>query len=239
MHLEKVIIHPERFPTTEHYPYNLPLLQRTDEVVFSTPVTFFVGENGTGKSTLLRAICRKSGIHIWKGIERVRYEHNPYEETLHRALELEWSNGRVTGSFFGSEMFRDFTRLLDEWAIDDRGLLDFFGGKSLVTQSHGQSILAYFSSRYQIKGLYFMDEPETALSPRSQLALLQILKRMSDARHAQFVIATHSPILMSCPGATILCFDSIPIKPITYEDTEHYQVYKSFLEDRSRFMDNL
>ena len=237
MHLKKIRIRPEKFPTRDHYPFNMALLQQTREVVFSSPITFFVGENGTGKSTLLKAVARKCGIHIWKGVDRARYENNPYEESLHRVIDPEWSNGHVTGSFFGSETFRDFTRLLDEWAADDHGILDYFGGESLVTQSHGQSILSYFRARYTIKGLYLLDEPETALSPRSQLALLKILATMGNGRHAQFIIATHSPILMACPGSAILSFDFIPPEKVDYKETEHYVLYRDFLNHTSRFFD--
>jgi predicted ATPase len=118
---------------------------------------------------------------------------------------------------------------LDEWAATDAGQLEYFGGKSLLTQSHGQSIMSFFRARYAIKGLYLLDEPETALSPRTQLTLLDLLEKMSAAGHAQFVIATHSPILLSCPGATIYSFDSVPIAPIRYRETDHYKIYKDFM----------
>ena len=138
----------------------------------------------------------------------------------------------VPGSFFGSDIFRDFTNILDEWAASDPGQLKYFGGKSLVTQSHGQSMMSFFHSRYQIRGIYFLDEPETALSPRSQLELLEIIGENSQAGHAQFIIATHSPILLACEGARIYSFDHVPVRVIEYEETEHYQVYKKFLMER-------
>jgi predicted ATPase len=118
-------------------------------------------------------------------------------------------------------------------------MLDYFGGKSLITQSHGQSLMSYFTSRYQRKGIYFLDEPETALSPKSQLGLLQILKQMGDAGHAQFIIATHSPILLACPGAEIFSFDSIPILTITYEETDHYLVYRDFFLNKKTTLSEL
>jgi predicted ATPase len=120
--------------------------------------------------------------------------------------------------------------------VADPEMLKYFGGESLVTQSHGQSILSLFRARYKIKGLYFLDEPETALSPKSQLELLSILKEMSEAGHAQFIIATHSPLLLACPGAHIYSFDHIPIKRIGYEETDHYRIYKDFLEDRNKYV---
>ena len=115
-------------------------------------------------------------------------------------------------------------------------MLKYFGGKSLVAQSHGQSLMSYFRSRYRLKGLYLLDEPETALSPGSQLEFVKLLKEMSRKGHAQFIIATHSPILLACPGAAIYPFDEIPVKDIDYEQTEHYKVYKSFMENPSKYL---
>lgn len=207
------------------------------EIRFRSPVTFFVGENGTGKSTLLEAIARKCGIHIWEGMERTRYEKNPYEKALHYATSVAWTDGAVPGSFFASQIFRNFAQLLDEWAALDPGLLDYFGGKSLISQSHGQSLLAFFRSRYRLRGLYLVDEPETALSPRSQLELLRLLGEATQADGAQFVIATHSPILTACPGAEIYSFDSVPAERVEYEATEHYRIYESFMRDRGPYLE--
>jgi predicted ATPase len=239
MHLKRVNLYPEQYPTKEHYPFNLNIFQQTKSIEFSSPVTFFIGENGTGKSTLLEAIAHRCGIHIWEDNERIRLEINPYEEKLYEAIEVEWTNSAVPGSFFASQIFRNFAQILDEWAVADAGNLRYFGGKSLMTQSHGQSLVSFFKARYKIKGIYLMDEPETALSPKSQLELIKILKSMSQAGHAQFIIATHSPILMAYPGAKIYSFDYIPVKPIEYEETEHYQIYKGFMENRDKYLDGI
>jgi len=237
MHLRSVTLHPENYPTLEQYPFCLPILQQTKNIVFTTPITLFVGENGAGKSTLIKAICQKSGIHIWRDTDKLRCQHNPYEEDLQRHLTLEWTDSRVPGSFFGSDIFQYFTQVLDEWAASDPGQLKYFGGKSLVTQSHGQGMMSFFKTCYKIKGLFFLDEPETALSPKSQLELLNLLVAMGAAGHAQFIIATHSPILLACPGAVIYSFDQVPLSQVQYEDTSHYQIYHGFMADHRKYLE--
>jgi predicted ATPase len=236
MHLKRVTLLPEKYPTTEHYPFNLPLFHQTEAIEFDTPVTFFVGENGAGKSTLLEAMTHRCGIHIWRDVERTRYQVNPYEKQFPQYIRVEWVNGKVPGSYFGADTFNHFTRSLDEWAAADPGMLQYFGGQSLVTQSHGQSLMSYFRSRYKIKGIYLMDEPETALSPRSQVGLVKLLQEMGQAGHAQFIVATHSPILLACPGARIFSFDNSTVQPISYEETDYYQLYKAFMNNPEEFL---
>lgn len=226
----------DQYPTRNHYPFNIDVLRQTRSIKFPSLVTFFIGENGSGKSTLLEAIARRCNIHIWSGVDNTRVDPNPYEQMLLLYLEVEWSDGMVPGSFFSSQIFRNFAQLVEMWEADNPGQIDYFGGKSFLTQSHGQSLMSFFKARYKIKGLYLMDEPETALSPKSQIELLQFLKRMSRMGHAQFIIATHSPILLACPGSIIYSFDHSPVKTIHYEDTEHYQVYKNFMENPDPFL---
>ena len=237
MHLKSVTLNPELFPTTDHYPFNLELFQKSQSIQFNTPVTFFVGENGSGKSTLLEAITRKCGIYIWQGMQRPRFNASPYEKGLYKTIEIEWTNGKkVPGSFFGSQIFNNFAQILDEWLTMDPGLVEYFGGNSLVSQSHGQSLMAFFNSRLKIKGLYLLDEPETALSPKTQLTLLQLLKDISETGAAQFIIATHSPILLACPEARIISFDEIPVQEIDYHKTDHYRIYRDFMNDPAKYL---
>jgi predicted ATPase len=146
-------------------------------------------------------------------------------------LRARYTDGPVPGSFFDSEIYRDFALYLDEWAAKDPGMLDYFGGKSLMVQSHGQSHMAFFEHRFSLKGLYLLDEPENALSPKTQLRLLDVLKNAMAANHSQFIIATHSPILLSLDGAHILGLDSAPIDKIDYKDTEQYKVYRDFFQN--------
>ena len=236
LHLKSVKLLSEEYPTKNHYPFNIDVLRQTPHINFSSPATFFVGENGSGKSTLLEALARRCHIHIWSGEERTRSVVNHYEDTLFLYMEVEWTNGTVPGSFFSSQIFRNFAQLLDIWEADNPGQIDYFGGKSLMTQSHGQSLMSFFRARYKIKGLYLLDESETALSPKSQLDLLHLLQEMSRLGHAQFIVATHSPILLACPGSVIYSFDQIPVKAIHYEETEHYQIYEDFMRDPCKFL---
>jgi predicted ATPase len=235
LHITGVTLRSEKYPTEEHYPFKLPLIRETRHLNLSQPLTFFVGENGTGKSTLLEAMAQRCGIHIWRGSERTRFQHNPYEERLSEFIEVEWEDGVVPGSFFSSQIFRNFAQNLDEWAAVDPGLLGYFGGESLLTQSHGQSLMSFFKSRFKRKGLYLLDEPETGLSPKTQLHFISLLDELRPKGFAQFIIATQSPILMACPGSTIYSFDHVPVKEIGYEETEHYRIYKRFMEDRHKY----
>jgi predicted ATPase len=235
LHLKSATLHPEKYPSVKQYPFNLPVFQNLKTIEFGTPVTLFAGENGTGKSTFLEAITKRCGIHIWKNAERSRTGHSPYEGKLYNYLSIDWANGPVPGTFFGANIFQHFASILDEWAAADPGQLNYFGGKSLLTQSHGQSLMSFFRNRYSISGLYFLDEPETALSPSTQLELLDILTKTGKS-NAQFLIATHSPIILACPDAVIYSFEDSMVNRINYEDTSNYKIYKSFMEDRNKFL---
>ena len=239
MHLKSVTLNSDKYPTKDKYPFNLKLLHATHDIIFTKPVTLFVGENGTGKSTLLKAICLKCGIHIWQFEQGSRLEINLFEEELYRYMDIEWIDGSVPGSYFASQIFQDFTELLDEWAAATPKILDYFGGSSLMTKSHGQSLISFFEFRYKIKGIYFLDEPETALSPKSQLKLLKLIRKYSQSGLAQFIIATHSPILLACPDAQIYSFDSMPIKPVCYEETDHFRIYSDFMKNRQTYLGDI
>jgi len=236
LHLKEVRLLSEKYPTRDRYPFNIDVLQKTGSIAFSSPITFFVGENGSGKTTLLEALARRCHIHIWSGVDNTRVEPNPYEEMLFLYIQVEWTDSIVPGSFFSSQIFRNFAELVEMWEADNPGQIEYFGGKSLVTQSHGQSLMSFFKARYKIKGLYLLDEPETALSPKSQLELLKLLREMGALGHAQFIIATHSPILLACPGSMIYSFDHTPVKTIPYEDTEYYRIYKTFMENPAKVL---
>ena len=239
MHLRSIGFLHDTFPTRDFYPFNLKVFQETDTIGFATPVTFFTGENGSGKSTLLRAIAHGCGIHIWEEHEGPCDRHNPYEGLLARSLRFDRGPGKVPGSFFASEIFRHFAEALDQWGRADPGCLSYFGDRSLVTKSHGQSHMAFFENRFMLDGLYLLDEPENALSPKRQLELLQLLRKYTKKGGVQFIIATHSPILLAYPGAEIWSFDTAPIARIGYEDTEYYRVYRDFLLEREKYLADL
>lgn len=239
MHLKSLSINPEKFPTRDCYPFTIAAFQNTVRIPFGHPVTFLAGENGTGKSTVLTALARKCDIHIWKYGEKYQLSHSRYADEFHRSLEVEWYNGYVPGAFFASEVFRDFAEILDEWVQVDPDMLKYFGGESLVQKSHGQGNMAYFENRFQKKGLYLLDEPESALAPQKQLALLKLMHRMGEAGHAQFIVATHSPILLALPGAEIYSLDHVPVRKVAYEETNCYRIYKDFMDDRRKFFEDL
>jgi len=226
-HLLRCSVHRRRFPVQDSYPFDLRVLRGAEPFELDRPVTFFVGENGSGKSTVLRAIARACGIHIWEDSDKARLARNSHEELLHLYLEVEWRDGPVPGSFFSADRFRAFSQSVDEWAIEDPEVLEVYGGKSLLVQSHGQGHMSFFTHRFRIKGLYLLDEPENALSPRNQLALRRELQAFSRGE-AQFIIATHSPLLLSLPGARILDFDGEAPRPVDYADTENCRIFKSF-----------
>jgi predicted ATPase len=197
---------------------------------------FFVGENGSGKSTLLEAIARRCGINFWDKPRRHLAHNNPFEAALSQYISPLRANGRPSGSFFRAETFREVADFLDDVALCDPGRLRYHGGRILNDLSHGEGILSYFRGRFGVQGLYFLDEPEAALSPRSQIEFLQLLQQYTFQKEAQFIIATHSPLLMACPEAQIFCFRQTGIEEIAYEETMHYRLYKSFLADRTPFL---
>ncbi len=205
---------------------------------FETPVTFFVGENGTGKSTLLEAIAALCGFHAGGGGEghQLHRTSDGDRSRLAAALRASWLPKVSKGFFFRSDTFADVARYLD-----DEGDLEIHGGRRLLERSHGESFLAVFGDRFGTneRCMYLMDEPENALSPMRQLSFLRLLRDWEASGNAQMIVATHSPILLSYPGAEILHFDGESVAPIAYEEIEHVRVTKAFLGNPERYLRQL
>lgn len=187
-------------PPRQDYPYSVPAIRHLTELAFETPVTFFVGENGSGKSTLLEGIAVAFGLNPEGGTKHERFSTRATHSSLFGSLILTKSRDAPTDSYFlRAESFYNVAS-----AVDPRDA-DRYGGRGLHEQSHGESFLSLVLHRLRGNGLYLFDEPEAALSPARQLALLAAMHRLV-GRNSQFIIATHSPILLGYPGATIYHF---------------------------------
>jgi len=228
-YLRNIRSDPDRMTGT-HYPFTIPAFRHGIELDLPTPVTFLVGENGSGKSTLLEALAEICGFNPEGGNRDHYREAREDRSELAQALRLSWLPKMTEGFFMRAESFYNFASYLDS-------VSDFmaYGGKSLHHQSHGESFLALFQNRFE-HGLYILDEPEAALSPQRQLAFLRIIHQLEVPRHAQFLIATHSPILLAYPGATLYQFEEDGIREIAYRDTDHYLVTKEFLNAPERIL---
>lgn len=220
---------PERVIPGRH-PCDIPLLADGLSLRFTTPVTFMVGENGTGKSTLLEALAWNAGFSGGGGNRTNEYSETDDGRLLGGALKLAWKQRVGTGFFLRAETFYNFASYLEEVGSTFRA----YGGRSLHHQSHGEAFLALFKHRVE-DGLYLLDEPEAALSPQRQLAFLRIIHELASQKIAQFIIATHSPILLAFPGATVWSLDGGRVEEVNYRETEHYRVTRDFLEAPERF----
>lgn len=233
MYLRSVELMSSKIENRDQYPFDIPSIQCLERLEFKNNITFFVGENGSGKSTLLEGIAHQCGFNTAGGGRNNTYETHASESSLGNYLRLAWLPKITNGFFMRSESFYQFASHVDEMPAS----LQYYGGRSLHEQSHGESFLSLFVNRFNSKGIYLLDEPEAALSPARQLSLLRILHDLSGT--SQFIIATHSPILLGYPGAEILSFDDSHIQEVAYEDTDHYQITRSFLENRDRMLNEL
>ena len=232
----------DRVPSRDVYPYTIPTIAGLRDLPFKQPVTFLVGENGTGKSTLLEAIAVAWGLNPEGGSMNFHFSTRDTHSGLGNALRLSRGRHRPRDGFFlRAESFYNVATAID--AMDGEPsfaprVIASYGGKSLHEQSHGESFFALFMHRLGVDGLYLFDEPEAALSPQRQMAFLA---RMHDLVNdgAQFIIATHSPILMAYPDATIYLLDDGPPREAAYRDTEHYTVTRNFLLRTEQMLDVL
>ncbi len=266
IHLREILVdqishEPNRFPL------NLPVLKNVSALRFTTPVTLFVGENGTGKSSLLEALAISVGSIVIGSEDLARDRTLTHVRPLSEQMKLVWNKRTHRGFFLRAEDFFGFIRrnralrrsLEDDAVRIERKFKDRseyakslakgpivssmnatnarYGG-DLGERSHGESFLTLFQSRFVPDGLYLLDEPEAALSPLSQLGLISLIMTMVE-QGGQFIIATHSPILMAIPGAQLLNFDVSPPEPTDYDELEHVQMYRSFLDSPEAFIGKL
>ena len=231
-----------KVPSFAEYPFSIPAIGKLNELEFEQPVTFFIGENGSGKSTLLEAIAVACGLNPEGGSRNFRFSTRASHSGLRDYLRLSRSPRRIRDSYFlrAESCFNVATQIeaLDEEALGGAKIIASYGGRSLHEQSHGESFFALFMNRLGGEGLYLLDEPEAALSPSRQLTFLSRLHQLVQGG-SQFLIATHSPILMAYPQAAIyLLADDAP-SLIPYRETEHYTVTRNFLTRTGRMLEIL
>jgi predicted ATPase len=225
------------------YLQSIPSLRKGLQLRLKTNVTFFVGENGSGKSTLLEGVAEQCGFSLRGGNRNhnmnTGHRFNGYESALARYLTVAWSPKRVGDGFFmRAESFFNFASYIDELAVDSPRILQAYGGRSLHEQSHGESFLSLFNNQFE-SGIYILDEPEAALSPARILAFMSVISALEQSGRAQFIIATHSPMLLCYPGASIYQFDDEGVHETTHQDTEHFQLTRSFLNNPGLYLRHL
>ena len=224
----------ERVESFKSYPFSVPAVRGLDELALDPYVTFLVGENGSGKSTLIEAIAVAAGFNAEGGTRNFDFETKASHSELHQFVRVERGWRKVRDGFFlRAESFYNVAT-----QVDELGVTEFYGGRSLHACSHGEAFLALVQHRFGPDGLYVLDEPESALSPTRQLSLLAAMDGLV-RQGSQFVVATHSPILLAYPHATIYELSSAGIRRVAYEETEHFQLTRDFLVDREQFLKHL
>ena len=255
------------FPQEARFPYNVPVIARLESVRFETAVTFLVGENGSGKSTFLEALATAVRLPTVGAEEAGRDPSLMEVRQLSKHLRLGWTKRTGRGFYLRAEDFFGFAKRISqmqaELQADMAGVDAEYAGRSefakglakmpyagqlaairesygdgLDDRSHGEAFLALFQARFVPNGLYLLDEPEAPLSPLRQVGMLALLQEMV-ARDAQFIIATHSPILMAFPGATLLNFDQSPPQPVPWDTLEHVSVTREFLNNPQLYLNHL
>jgi predicted ATPase len=240
--LRAVELRRDRVASFDVFPFNLPIVRQLSRLDFSSAVTVFVGENGTGKSTLLEALAVAAGFNPEGGSRNFAFGTRPSHSELHTYLRLVRAPSRPRdGYFLRAESFFNVATQIEELDKIPGGgplLIDSYGGRSLHEQSHGESFLTLLQERFRGSGLYLLDEPEAALSPTRQLAALARMHQLVE-QGSQFILATHSPILMAYPGAQLLGLSDGGIAPLDYDQTEHVIVMRHFMNDRAGLLTEL
>jgi predicted ATPase len=246
--LDKVKLNFHRALDFDQYPFSLEIIKNLSYITFPTQVTFFVGENGSGKSTILEAIAYNAGFCLEGGSKNIAFKTSEEKtyisvQRLAAQMTLAWRVKPKNGYFFRAESFFNVANYIDIMAREGgqgpEAAYAPYGGKSLHEQSHGESFLSFFKHRLGTGGFFILDEPEAALSPQRQLSLMVIMHDLCKNQDSQFIIATHSPILLAYPKATIYSCDSGVLKPISYKETDHYQITKHFLDNPDQYVQYL
>ena len=235
-YLKRLWLDPARIPDRKAYPFCLPFLSDDFELQFERAITIIVGENGTGKSTLLEGIAVLAGYdEAGGGKGYMPVDHSGAIEEmggkLSEALRASWLPRITRGWFFRAESFFSVARYLDVAAIEGMGVPPDF-----LSHSHGEGFLRFFNERCQRQGIFIFDEPESALSPARQIEFLKLMRRMEDICHCQIIMATHSPMLMAYPNATLLRLTKYGLEPTTVESTDHFRTVREFFEDPESFV---
>lgn len=225
-------------PEKDRYLRDLPVVRWLREqgvLQFNAPVTFLVGENGTGKSTLLEAIAVAAGFNAEGGTRNFNFSTNNTHSELYRCIGLGRYGYPRDGFFLRAESFYNVATQVDELDRVVPGMLENYGGVSLHEQSHGESFLSLVLNRFGGNGLYLLDEPEAALSPMRIMSLMAVMDELVK-NGSQFIISTHSPMLMAFPGAEVLELSENGVRSIGYKETEHYRITREFLENPERML---
>jgi len=228
----------EKVAAFDAYPFCLDAVRHLHTLTLHPSVTFLIGENGSGKSTLLEAIAVAAGLNPEGGSRNFSFETRASHSPLHECLRLARGIRRPRDSYFlRAESYYNVATEVER--LDKiMPLLDAYGGESLHAMSHGESFMALLLHRFGGNGLYLLDEPEAALSPTRQMSMLTRMHELVKLR-SQFIIATHSPIIMAYPDAFIYALESTGIRRVAYTETEHYQVTRNFLGNPDKMLDTL
>ena len=234
--LKRLWLDPDRIKDQDVYPFSLPLFHQEFEIVFEQPISILVGENGSGKSTILEGIAGLAGYDEAGGGKGYRpVDHTRAVEMmggrLSAGLKASWLPKITDGWFFRAESFFSVARYLDEAALDVGAPPPDF-----LSHSHGEGFLRFFQERTRQRGIYIFDEPESALSPLRQLKFMKILQRMTSSGMAQVIMATHSPLLMAFPGAQILELSNHRVDSVRFSDVQHFKILGEFYKDPRRFI---
>jgi len=218
----------------DEYPFNVPAIRGLEKLKFHPDVTFLIGENGAGKSTLIEAIALAMGFGTEGGTKNVQIKTADIVSPLYKHLKIVKSYKKPGDFYFlRAESFYNVATYMDK-----TGYLAGYGGKSLHERSHGEAFLATLTVKLRGKGFYIFDEPEAALSPNRQMAALSAIHQLV-LNESQFIIATHSPILLAYPRSSIMLMDDNGIQKVEYENTEHYSITKQFLNNHRKMLEIL